>query len=122
MTAEVILQVTYGIQIKEEDDPYVKIAEHGEEGFTTAAVPGAFMVDSFPILKYVPEWMPGAGFKKKAREWRESATIMRERPYKTAKDMKVRVCMVSTWDNCDKWGLIVGIEGLWGIQAFFCVV
>lgn len=95
MTAEVILRVTYGIEIKPKDDPYVAIAEHGEEGFLAAAVPGAFLVETIPILKYVPEWVPGAGFKKKAREWRDSATLMREAPYKAATDMRVCVLLFS---------------------------
>jgi len=29
-------------------------------------ITGAFLVDIIPILKYVPEWFPGAKFQKKA--------------------------------------------------------
>lgn len=90
MTAEVILRVTYGINIEPKDDPYIKIAECAQQGFTIAAVPGAFLVDSFPILKYVPEWFPGAGFKRKAKRWAEATAIMRHKPYDTAKKMRVR--------------------------------
>ncbi|KAF8910615.1 cytochrome P450 [Gymnopilus junonius] len=33
-----------------------------------AVVPGKYLVDTFPILKHVPDWMPFATFKKVARE------------------------------------------------------
>jgi hypothetical protein len=29
--------------------------------------------NSISLVKYVPEWMPGASFKRKAREWRGAA-------------------------------------------------
>jgi hypothetical protein len=32
--------------------------------------PKDFLVNVFPTLSYVPEWFPGAGWKRKAREWR----------------------------------------------------
>ncbi|TFY79222.1 hypothetical protein EWM64_g4794 [Hericium alpestre] len=32
--------------------------------------PGIFLADTFPLLKYVPDWFPGAGWKRKAKEWR----------------------------------------------------
>ena len=38
---------------------------------TIAAVPGSYLVDSFPILKYVPEWVPGAQFKSMAKTFVE---------------------------------------------------
>ena len=30
---------------------------------------GAFM--TFSAVKYIPSWFPGAGFKRKAAEWRD---------------------------------------------------
>lgn len=37
----------------------------------TGAIPGKFLVDVLPWLKYVPEWVPGASFQRLAREWKE---------------------------------------------------
>ena len=31
-------------------------------------VPGAFLIDAIPILKYVPEWFPDAKFWSKATD------------------------------------------------------
>ena len=64
--AATIMKIGYGIAVKESDDPYISMAEIAFTGASEAAVPGAFLVDLFPILKYVPSWFPGAGFQKKA--------------------------------------------------------
>ncbi|EMD37506.1 hypothetical protein CERSUDRAFT_114146 [Gelatoporia subvermispora B] len=67
-----ILSVVYGIEISDEDDEYVAAAEHCLQGFSEAANPGTFWVDFFPLLKYVPEWFPGAGFQRKAASHRRN--------------------------------------------------
>ncbi|KAJ7166884.1 hypothetical protein C8R46DRAFT_1219265 [Mycena filopes] len=45
-----------------------------------------FLVDSFPFLKYVPAFMPGAGFKTKARAWRKVVSSMPDVPYNFVKE------------------------------------
>jgi hypothetical protein len=37
----------------------------------------------------VPEWFPGAGFKRLAREWRGTLEEMVDAPYKFVKDQMV---------------------------------
>ncbi|KAF8872113.1 cytochrome P450 [Infundibulicybe gibba] len=83
--ASTIMNLTYGIRVKENNDPYIEAVEASLEGFTEAGVPGAFLVDFIPILKYVPEWMPGARFKKKAAHWRDANYRMVEKPWEFAK-------------------------------------
>jgi hypothetical protein len=73
--------MTYGIQIKDSNDPFINIAEAAMKGVSASTAPGAFLVDVIPILKYVPEFLPGAGFKKQARIWRKLQEDLRERPY-----------------------------------------
>ncbi|KAJ2934714.1 hypothetical protein H1R20_g2365, partial [Candolleomyces eurysporus] len=76
LAAEVIMSIAYGIQLQEENDPYVKLAEAATQGAIIAGVPGRFLVDAIPLLKYVPAWFPGASFKRKAHEWSEMAKAM----------------------------------------------
>jgi hypothetical protein len=76
-----ILSMTYGIPVRETNDPFVNLAEAGMESASTAASTGLFLVDVIPILKYVPEFVPGAGFQKQARIWRKIQEEFRERPY-----------------------------------------
>ncbi|KAG5653898.1 hypothetical protein H0H81_009490 [Sphagnurus paluster] len=77
------MSIAYGIQVKDKSDPYVTTAEHALESLVTASAPGAFLVDIFPILKHVPDWMPFAGFKRQAKEWRKLASTMLNMPYDT---------------------------------------
>ncbi|KAI0001214.1 cytochrome P450 [Russula vinacea] len=75
----------YGHTVVDNDDPYVRLVEEASKSTSEAAVPGAFLVDLFPSLKYVPEWMPGAGFKTKAKEWRKLSQAMINVPYDMVK-------------------------------------
>jgi hypothetical protein len=85
------MKIGYGIAVQESDDPYILIAEEAFDGVAEAAVPGAFLVDSFPILKYVPSWFPGAGFQKKAARWKEAINTMVEKPFRHVQEQLVQV-------------------------------
>ena len=83
------MKISYGIDVIESDDPYISLAENALDGLNEAAIPGAFWVDLFPILKYVPSWFPGAGFQRKAAHWRELNAIMVEKPFRYVKEQLV---------------------------------
>ena len=34
-----------------------------------------------PVVKYVPEWLPGAGFQRQAREWKAVMDQVTDVPY-----------------------------------------
>uniref|UniRef100_A0A0W0FF05 Cytochrome P450 n=3 Tax=Moniliophthora roreri TaxID=221103 RepID=A0A0W0FF05_MONRR len=82
-----IMSVAYGIEVKGENDPWVALVEAAVKPVIDAIVPGAFLVDSFPFLKHVPSWVPGAGFKRKAQKWKEMALSMVNRPFAAGKEM-----------------------------------
>jgi hypothetical protein len=84
------LSLSYGLEIKEIDDPFINLAETAAKSISNAASFGAFLVDVIPILKYVPEFMPGAGFQKKARIWRKLQEDFREIPYSAS--IEAMVC------------------------------
>ena len=89
------MDVSYGITVLDSDDPYISIAEEVFEGVVEAGAPGAFLVDLIPILKYVPSWFPGAGFKKKAERWRVSFTDLLEKPYRRVIEDLARTTFLS---------------------------
>ncbi|EAU83133.2 cytochrome P450 [Coprinopsis cinerea okayama7 len=59
-----MVEITYGVKTKSLQDPFIKDMMEAALGFAQAALPGSFLVDTFPILKYVPTWFPGAYFKR----------------------------------------------------------
>ena len=85
------MRIAYGIAVQESDDPYISIAQVVMNGASEAGNPGAFWVDFFPILKYVPSWFPGAGFQRKAARWREATNTMAEKPFRHVQEELVQV-------------------------------
>ena len=73
--AATMMKIGYGIAVQESEDPYISIAEELLSGIAEVGISGSFLVDLFPILKYVPSWFPGAGFQKKAARWKEAGHI-----------------------------------------------
>ncbi|KAJ7486676.1 cytochrome P450 [Mycena latifolia] len=85
MAGMVILSTAYGIDVQPEDDPHVDISEKALHAMACAGNRGSYLVDSLPFLKYLPDFFPGAGFKKQAREWYKVVTAMPEIPYNFVK-------------------------------------
>ncbi|OBZ74344.1 O-methylsterigmatocystin oxidoreductase [Grifola frondosa] len=63
----IILSVTYGLPIDSSSNPYVTHAEATMRMIGEAAVPGAYLCDLMPFLKYLPSWVP---FQQEARRGR----------------------------------------------------
>ncbi|KAG2138998.1 cytochrome P450, partial [Suillus clintonianus] len=82
----IILRISHGYEVKDNSDPFVDLAERALDNFSRATSPGAFMVDFIPSLAKVPEWFPGAGFKRLAREWHETVDEMASAPFNFVKD------------------------------------
>ncbi|KIJ30785.1 hypothetical protein M422DRAFT_267616 [Sphaerobolus stellatus SS14] len=85
LAGAIIMEMTYGIQVKPNHDPYVENAETVLAAIAEAGIPGRFLVDTLPFLKYVPEWFPGAGFKRKVRRWRQAISDMVDLPFEVAR-------------------------------------
>ncbi|KAK7018237.1 cytochrome P450 [Favolaschia claudopus] len=85
MAGEIIMAVAYGIDALPTKDPYIALAHEAVRTFSIGTIPGQYLVDTFPILKYVPQWMPGAGFKRQAAEWSKLSRDMLELPFAETK-------------------------------------
>ncbi|RDW63545.1 O-methylsterigmatocystin oxidoreductase-2 [Coleophoma cylindrospora] len=82
----IILKITYDYNIEQhKEDPLVKIADTALDQFSAAVVPGAWIVDVLPFLRHLPEWLPGAGFKRTSRLWKKTITDVADIPYNYVK-------------------------------------
>ncbi|KAH9849077.1 cytochrome P450 [Lenzites betulinus] len=70
--AAIMLMMTYGYEVQSENDPLVAIVSEANEQFAKCVMAGSFLVNILPVLAYIPGWVPGAGFKKIAVEWRKT--------------------------------------------------
>ena len=89
----VILKLTYGYEVQDGEDPFVNLIEGANANFNAATVPGAFPVDFFPIMKMLPEWLPGMSFLKTAAEWAVDTAKMVEVPYSWTQKQIVRIVL-----------------------------
>ena len=89
LVGSTILSTTYSINVGPYNDPYVKIAEEAVGAIAELLIFGAFLVDVIPILKYVPEWFPGAKFQSKAAVMRKHEAIMRNTTFAATEELMV---------------------------------
>ncbi|EIW56941.1 cytochrome P450 [Trametes versicolor FP-101664 SS1] len=64
--AATIMEIAYGHHVTSIDDKYIALAEKTTVETVLAGSPGSMLVDFFPILKGIPLWAPGSGFKHRA--------------------------------------------------------
>jgi len=109
-----ILSVTYGIDPKSTDDPFLSATVDAVRALTSAMVPGKFLVDTIPMrasfypddtqgplttpwtVRYLPDWLPGTGFKALAKEVREKFQISTDGPMEYVKGV-MKVSSECTW-------------------------
>ncbi|KAF5365973.1 hypothetical protein D9758_006612 [Tetrapyrgos nigripes] len=80
--ASIILYTTYGITEQEDMDAFVELVNNAAESMIATINHGNFLVDYFPLLRYVPAWFPGAHFKRKAVHWSQFTSDLVNKPWK----------------------------------------
>lgn len=101
------MDVTYGVEVSPSNDRYIQVAEEAMGLLSQAEMPGAFLVDVIHpckcriwfdlqhlphnvVVKYVPGWFPGAGFKKMAALSRQLTQELLDRPFGAVKKAMVK--------------------------------
>ena len=92
--------MVYGLDVRLDGRESLEAAKEANRAMLVAAIPGRFLVDYIPFLRYIPEWVPGAKFQKLARSWKEVTLRMIEMPFLTskAKIEAVRLCIQSIFN------------------------
>ncbi|PCH40605.1 cytochrome P450, partial [Wolfiporia cocos MD-104 SS10] len=83
--AALIMETAYGHSITTADDEYVRMADEALAVTTEAGIPGATIIDIFPILRYVPPWVPGASFMRHALKARPLVEAAADIPFLNVK-------------------------------------
>ncbi|TFK21403.1 cytochrome P450 [Coprinopsis marcescibilis] len=82
----VILGIAFGYTVQGDSDPFIKVSEEASKISGYAMAPGRWMVDYVPLLRYVPAWMLGAGWKRQGLIWRERLHHLADVPHLWAKN------------------------------------
>ncbi|KIJ09364.1 hypothetical protein PAXINDRAFT_17543 [Paxillus involutus ATCC 200175] len=82
------LLILYGYQVKSIDDPFIRLADECVSLLSNRILSGGgvWPVDVFPSLKRLPEWFPGAGFKRNAAIWKKKMEEFVDKPYEFVLD------------------------------------
>ncbi|TFK75545.1 cytochrome P450 [Pluteus cervinus] len=76
----IILRISHGYRVQESNDPFILLADTATDDFSKILT-GHFLVNLVPALKYLPDWIPGTGFKQMARSWAATLDDMVELPH-----------------------------------------
>ena len=94
LAGAIILLLIYGYDVAPKDDHYVKLVESTRPAFALGPSQ-KWLVNNFPVLRYIPSWLPGAGFKKFASATNCKLVEAREETYKYAMSAPVRLKALS---------------------------
>lgn len=92
------MRATYGFDDIGKNNSLIEAVESLIKRLSLANIPGRYLVNSFPLLKHVPEWMPGAGFQRELREIAELNQKILNTPFEEARAKMVgqpRLCHFS---------------------------
>ncbi|EJD04922.1 cytochrome P450 [Fomitiporia mediterranea MF3/22] len=87
--ASAVLSATYGYQVKPKDDPIMNLHEHSESAIGLRGPYGTMAADLFPFLQYIPSFLPGASFKRRALKARVVAQEISDYPYKIVQEQRI---------------------------------
>jgi len=103
--SRLVLKISHGYDVVTPDDKLIEIAERSLAQIGHAFELGRFMVEFFPfrectfttgrgtltpsrrhqLVKYIPEWFPGTGWKRTAAEYKASTEEMVHVPHEMVK-------------------------------------
>ncbi|KAF9532704.1 hypothetical protein CPB83DRAFT_759114, partial [Crepidotus variabilis] len=90
----VMLSAVYDYDVAPEGDHLVEIAETIAQNLTAGLLPGTFLVNTFPFLRHVPHWFPGASFKRFAHQTRALVGQLLNEPLQQVQSRIVSLVML----------------------------
>ncbi|KAI0697627.1 cytochrome P450 [Cerioporus squamosus] len=80
-----LMKLLYNIDVTDDDDKHLAIVEAALSGAPQGGVPGKFLIRYFPFLRYIPDFLPGAGFQKQFARWQAAANALKDVPFEHVK-------------------------------------
>ncbi|KAG9095310.1 hypothetical protein FRC06_009939 [Ceratobasidium sp. 370] len=81
MAGSAAIRIGYGHTAKDSNDKFIRSAEEYMIAIGEATVPGRWLVETIPLMRFIPSWIPGAGFKRQAEAWGRMTTKYRQGPF-----------------------------------------
>ena len=88
-STSLILKIVYDMDVPTLQDEYVQIAADSVSAIATTSLLGNFWVEFFPVLRYLPRWVPGTYFKRFAEHHKSLARKMLDVPFDKIKQQSL---------------------------------
>ncbi|KDQ21382.1 hypothetical protein BOTBODRAFT_168660 [Botryobasidium botryosum FD-172 SS1] len=119
-TGKSLLMFAYGIAVNSVQDELIATVENLNDGSIRLAHPGAAFVDLVPILKHVPSWFPGAGFKRTAKAFKAELDDAVQRPFDHVKaELAAGTAVPSFTSNCLQDGSYSDYYTIWSAGSMY---
>ncbi|KAG8793835.1 hypothetical protein FRC12_001465 [Ceratobasidium sp. 428] len=69
--AATIFKSVYGYDVKSADDRFMVLTKEASDNLGHGILASNFLVNVFPALVHLPDWLPGTNWKKTAHKWRK---------------------------------------------------
>ncbi|KAJ4491549.1 cytochrome P450 [Lentinula edodes] len=121
MGGSTILSVIYGYDVGAvQDSAHTENAEQGADGFMQTFMPGSFLVDYIPWMRYIPSWFPGASFQCRAQVWKEAMEKLLHGPFDEMRNSvsitSCNFCLKTGYDIIGKLSGDSNIDQEWVIK------
>ncbi|KAH7327627.1 cytochrome P450 [Rhizoctonia solani] len=90
MAGSVAIRMVYGYKVNSPDDRLVQAAEQAMAIFSDVMAPGRWMIEVFPLLRYVPKWFPGVTFHKAVASWQPILQAAEEETFEFVKSQMAK--------------------------------
>ena len=84
-----IMRIVYGAKDLAQTKRYVLLAENALDSVRRMCIPGAFLAETLPFLKYVPACLPGGAARRFATKYKPVVQAMRNEPFEEVKQAMV---------------------------------
>ncbi|KAF8174065.1 cytochrome P450 [Pholiota molesta] len=110
----IVLSVTYGYDVAPKDDHLVTLLESIRPAVSLGQSP-KWIINTFPILRYLPRWLPGNKFKDYASTIRQTVAEQRDAPFKYTTDSlasgSTRLSVISSFlEKCHSEADVISLK------------
>lgn len=64
----IVMRIGFGVEIEDKDDPYIQMAIDAENATGGGGTPAGTIVDFFPLIRHLPNWLARSSPLKHARD------------------------------------------------------
>ncbi|KAK8067914.1 hypothetical protein PG996_007026 [Apiospora saccharicola] len=81
MTTSIIFRIAFGQEVPNQSSPYCEMTKAASEATTAGGIAGTSLVDIFPPIRFVPDWLNPSAALRHARTSRKAIQAIHDQPW-----------------------------------------